>query len=150
MLLHVFVSDDQAVVKKNTGMEGIKIIGTRELSEYSFVRSLYKKYAHINMDHFRWSMKPVLASYLLRNGYEKVVYTDCDMFFVNNYDFLLNELNDWAVLLTPHWKNTDPLIDKESFLSNFTSGIFSAGFFAANPEGLPALDWWAHACHFMM
>ena len=150
MTLHVFISDNGQDVKKGAGIEGIHITEANELSEYSFVKSLHKKYAHINMDLFRWSMKPVLASYLLRSGFDKVLYMDCDMFFVNNYNFLLEELDLFGMLLTPHWNNTDPLVDKNSFLSNFTSGIFSAGFFASSRQGLPALDWWANACHFMM
>ncbi|MCW3116776.1 MAG: glycosyltransferase, partial [Chitinophagaceae bacterium] len=46
--------------------------------------------------------------------------------------------------------NTNPLENRDSFLSNFTSGVFSAGFFGVNKKGLPALTWWANACHFMM
>ncbi|MEJ0106261.1 MAG: hypothetical protein WDO19_28550 [Bacteroidota bacterium] len=148
--LQVLVSDNKPITTLFSGDEGLTIITTAELSEYPLVDSLYKKYAHINFDDFRWSMKPVFASYLLRSGYNKIIYLDCDMFFVNDYNFLLDELDNYQVLLTPHWKNTNPLVDKKSFFSNFTHGIFPAGFFAANKKALAALDWWANACHFMM
>jgi hypothetical protein len=95
-------------------------------------------------------MKPIFACWLLENGYDKLLYTDCDMFFVNNYHFLFTELDHHDILLTPHWKNTNPLVNEDSFLSLFTSGIFSAGFFGAGKAGLPALQWWANACHFKM
>jgi hypothetical protein len=72
------------------------------------------------------------------------------MFFFNDYRFLFSELDNASVLLTPNWINSDPSVDKESFFSLFTSGFFSAGFIAANKQALPALTWWANACHFMM
>ena len=147
--LHVLVADNKPIANDPV-IDGLKIITTENLSAYPLVNSLYKKYAHINLDNFRWSMKPVFASYLLRSGYDKIIYVDCDMFFVNDYNFLLDELDNYDILLTPHWNNRNPLINETSFLSNFTSGIFSAGFFGANKKGLNALDWWANACHFMM
>jgi hypothetical protein len=147
--LHVLIADDKAVAEKQKH-EGLILLNGKDISAYRMVHSLYRKYAHENMDYFRWSLKPVFISYLLEHGYEKVLYVDADMFFVNDYNFLFNELDSAAVLLTPHWKTDDPLIDKESFLTLFTSGIFTAGFIGANQEGLPAMAWWAEACHFMM
>src|ERR1700712_1683277 len=88
--LHVFISDNKPVANEQV-IDGLKIITTEDISAYPLVNSLYKKYAHINIDNFRWSMKPVFASYLLRSGYDKIIYMDCDMFFVNDYNFLLDE-----------------------------------------------------------
>ncbi len=82
------------------------------------------------MDDFRWSMKPVFISYLLDQGAEKVLYLDCDMFLFQDPSFLFKKLDTADILLTPHWKIDDPLVDKASFLSLFTSGIFTAGFVA--------------------
>jgi hypothetical protein len=148
--LHVLVADNETPPGIAADFRKIKIITIADLEGFSLVKDLYNKYAHINIDNFRWSMKPVFASWLLENGCDKLIYADCDMFFVNDYKFLFDELDSHAFILTPHWHNTDPLFNKESFLSNFTSGIFSAGFFGATKDGLPALTWWANACHFMM
>lgn len=147
--LYVLISDEKKNVHQRE-TEGMKLISVDLLSNYPLVDELYKKYAHINFDNFRWSLKPVFASYLLRTGLDKVIYLDCDMFFVNDFGFLFKELDKYDILLTPHWNNTNPSLNKNGFLSNFTSGLFSAGFFGANRKGLPALDWWANACHFMM
>jgi hypothetical protein len=147
--LQVLIADDKSL-HENINADKIKIRTVKELVGFPLVNELYKKYAHINIDNFRWSMKPVFASWLLTNGFSKILYLDCDMFFVNDYNFLFEDLEDNALLLTPHWKNMDPLIDEGSFLSLFTSGIFSAGFFGANQQGLHILKWWANACHFKM
>lgn len=148
--LQVLIADNKPVTNIPGNFPKLKIRAINELDNFPLVRELYKKYAHINIDNFRWSMKPVFASWLLENGYDKLIYLDCDMFFVNDHQFLFDELDSHGFILTPHWNNTDPLFHKESFLSNFTSGIFSAGFFGATKKGLPALHWWANACHFMM
>lgn len=148
--LQVLVSDNKPIPENMPHPDGIKLIPVSSLAGYSLVNDLHKKYAHTDMDSFRWSLKPVFISYLLENGFEKVLYADCDMFFFSDYHFLLAELDNHSVLLTPNWMNSDPLTDKDSFFSLFTSGLFSAGFIGANIQALPALKWWAEACHFMM
>lgn len=148
--LQVLVADNKPVHQTGPIPEGIVLTTASDLSGYPLVNELYNKYAFADIDSFRWSLKPVFVSYLLEQKFNKVLYLDCDMYFFNDYEFLFSELNDASILLTPNWINSDPLIDKESFFSLFTSGFYSAGFFGANRSGLPALQWWARACHFMM
>ncbi len=145
--LHVLVADDHPVAQVPTGM---RIFSPEALMEYPLVREVHRKYAHINIDNFRWSMKPLFTAWFLENGYSRIIYADCDMFFVNDYRFLFEELANCGLWLVPHWKTLDPLEDKQAFLSLFTSGIYLAGLFGASTHGLPALKWWAQACHFMM
>jgi hypothetical protein len=148
--LYVLIADNNPLPAEANPPAGITIINASQLSGYSLVDSLYRKYAHIRMDFFRWSLKPVFISYLLENGAEKLLYTDCDMFFFNDYHFLFSELDSSSVLLTPLWRNADPLVGKDSFLALFSSGIFTGGFIGASQQALPAMKWWAEACHFMM
>lgn len=148
--LQILVSDNQPVPSSFKRLAGISLIPVNNLSGYPLVNDLYTKYAHTDPDFFRWSLKPVFINYLLEQSFEKVLYIDCDMFFFNDYRFLFAELDNSSILLTPHWRNSDPLVDKDSFLALFTSGIFSAGFIGANKKAVPALRWWANACHFMM
>jgi len=150
ILLHVLVADNKPLPAGATIPAGMKIMTAQKLSGYSLVDSLYKKYAHIEMDFFRWSLKPVFISYLLEHGFERLLYTDCDMFFFNDYAFLFSELDSSSVLLTPYCLNADPLVNRNSFLALFSSGIFTAGFIGANQKALPAMKWWSEACHFQM
>jgi hypothetical protein len=148
--LQVLVADNKPVTSISPVPTGINLITASKLSGYSMVDELFKKYAVNDIDSFRWSLKPVFISYLLEQNFEKVLYLDCDMYFFSDYGFLLSDLDSGSLLLTPNWINSDPLVDKDSFFSLFTSGFFSAGFIGANKGGLPALKWWAAACHFMM
>ena len=148
--LYVFITGDAPPPVVPAQYPGIRLLLAPNLSEYPLVESLYRKYAHIDMNFFRWSLKPVLISYLLEKKAQKVLYVDCDMYFVNDYRFLFSELDQASVLLTPHWMNADPLTDSNSFFALFRSGIFTAGFVGASQASLAAMKWWAAACHFMM
>ena len=148
--LYALIADNKPVPEISRDYPNIKLLPVSDLGGFPLVSKLYHKYAHINLDFFRWSLKPLLISFLLEKGIEKVLYTDCDMFFVNDYQFLFDELDQSQVLLTPHWKNIDPLEDSVSFFFVFRSGIFTAGFVGANRQALPAMKWWAEACHFLM
>ena len=149
VLLNILIADTKEI-NPQINSEGIKLSSIKQLVNHSLVKELYEKYAHINLDYFRWSLKSVFTNYLLQSGYDKIIYVDCDMFFVNNYNFLFDHLDNDDILLIPNWNNTNPLDNQSAFLSNFTSGMFSAGFFGVNKNALAAMDWWANACHFMM
>ncbi len=113
-------------------------------------KGIYKKYAHTNPDHFRWALKPVFISYLLQNGFDKVIFTDPDIFFVNNFSFLFDELDTNNILLTPHWANLNPVENEGSLLDLLRGGLFNAGFIGANKKGKEAINWWAEMCHYKM
>lgn len=129
-------------------LEGITFHSISEAIDSAIGKDVVKKYAHTNPDHFRWALKPVFISYLLQNGFNKVIYVDPDIYFVNNFDFLFEQLDQSNILLTPHWSNTDPVINESGLFHVLQDGLFNAGFIGANKKGLDALIWWAEVCHF--
>lgn len=147
--LYVLVVDVEGLSRVNVP-EGIHLVFLHDLKEFELVGQLYDKYAHINYDHFRWSLKPVFIAYVLQHYCEKVLYVDSDIYFFNDYSFLFDELDHHSVLLTPHWYTPWPLKNQEAFIQLLTTGIFNAGFIGCRREGLPAMRWWAEACHFRM
>lgn len=148
--LQVLIVDGNIAGNELTCYHGITVFTTEQLMNFHVAASLYKKYAHTSVNNFRWSMKPVFMLYLLEHGYDKVLFTDCDIFFYNDFQFLFDELDTSSILLTPHWRTSDPLEDEPAFLSLFRDGLYNAGFVGSNKKGMPALDWWAQACHYRM
>ncbi len=110
-------------------------------------KGIYKKYAHTNQN-FRSALKPVFISYLLQNGFDKVIYADGDLYFVNNFAFLFDELDSNNILLTPHWANLNPLENEGSLKDVMRGGLYNAGFIGVNKNGAEAINWWAEMCHF--
>lgn len=148
--LQILVTDNNSISNKAIGNAGVKIIELDKIKNYSLVSTLENKYAHVDMDFLRWSLKPVFMSYLLENGFDKVIFADCDLFFFNDYNFLFDELDDFSILLTPGWLNSNPFTDEHSFECLLTSGLFNAGLIGANKFSLHILAWWANACLFRM
>lgn len=111
-------------------------------------KEIFKKYAYTNLDRFRWALKPIFIDYLLKKGFNKVIYADHDLFFVNNYEFLFKYLEEDDILLTPHWANINPLQNEKSLLDVLQGGMYNAGFIGVNKKAEKALNWWAEVCHY--
>jgi hypothetical protein len=134
------------VAQKN--FENISFYDPISIQENEVSASIYSKYHDTNMDVFRWSNKPVFINFLLSQGYDKVIYVDSDIFFYSDYTFIFNDLDKYSVILSPHWRASDPYRDPVNFEKNFTEGIYNGGFIAVSKEGRSAMDWWAKACEY--
>lgn len=142
--LHVFISDSDE--KINSLDPGLKFYTYNDLKSNQTCRDLYSKYANSYHDAFRWSMKPVFMRYLLNEGAKKVLYVDSDIHFYSDYNFLFDYLDNNNILLTPHWRTSDPVKDQSNFKLLLTSGLYNAGFVGVNQNAIPALTWWAEVC----
>ena len=140
------------VVDKNnfTSTDGLTIYSFDTISNSPIALQIEKKYAPTNADHFRWALKPVFISYLLQNGFDKVIFADPDLYFVNNFNFLFDELDSNNILLTPHWANINPLEKESGLIDVLSGGLYNAGFVGANKKGAEAINWWAAMCHYKM
>lgn len=100
-------------------------------------------------DALRWSLKPVLLRHLLTDrGYDQAIFLDTDICFFADPAFLFDALTGGAMLLSPHWRCSDPESDAFNFALNFRDGIYNGGFIGAARDGIPALEWLAKACLF--
>jgi len=150
-VLHVFLSDVPSdCVETIEHSPGIRLYGIEDLCRDDVGRKIFEKYHAESMDNFRWSMKPVFLKYLLEHaGCEKLIYVDNDIYFFNEYAFLFDELDVSDVLLTPHWRASDPHEDPVNFFTLYTSGIYNGGFVGVNKNALKVLEWWAGACLYV-
>lgn len=104
---------------------------------------LKKKYTN---DKLRWSLKPVYTKHLIEQGYERVIYVDNDIFFYSSPDFLFEKLKTSDFLLTPHFYKESPRKEQNWLEANYRVGLYNAGFFGANKNSIPILNWWAECC----
>ena len=126
-------------VKKNTDV----IVHNIHDINAPMVRRMIARYENVNKDALRWSLKPSLMHYLIPN-YNKVLYCDSDLFFVNNFEFLFDLLNDNKIILTPHWRKYPNGNDT----ALFADGVYNAGFFGCSKGCEKAMQWWDECCHF--
>ena len=136
---------DQFDISKVPGL----ILSTlHNFEENDEVQLLARRYSP-SSDAFRWSIKPQIMLYL-HNFLEaqKVIFLDNDIWFCNPFDFIWDQLENSSILLSPHWRVSDPTIDAPWFETNFRDGIFNGGFVGTNFKNLNPLKWWARACAY--
>jgi len=126
----------------------VKIVYTSTLYKDKYTKRIQDKYQNDNLDCFRWSMKPVLLKYLLEIGYDQAFYLDSDIYFYNSFSFLIEELENNSILLSPHWRSPNPYVDQRNFHALLTQGLFNGGFVGASKKAVPALEWWAKVCTY--
>ena len=146
--LLVLTVDDADKLPDTTKYPGISFISSKDICFEKNAVSIFTKYVGNDSDALRWALKPILISYLLKKGYSKVIYTDCDIFFFNNYNFLFDELDKYGIILTPGHTTRNPAEHENEFLSRFQYGQFNAGFIGSSIKSLPALNWWAECCAY--
>ncbi len=151
VVLNVFISDAAcAGADRITSSHGIRLYGTDDLCMNGTGRKILEKYRAVSMDAFRWAMKPVFLQHLLERGHaEALIYVDNDIHFFNDYSFLFDELETHDIILTPHWRSSDPQADSTNFFTLYTSGLYNGGFVGVTRDALPALAWWASACLYV-
>lgn len=139
------IDSDETMPQDNHGTHFYRL---KDVANEELAKQIIKKYKR-HSDKLRWSLKPVFLKYLLKKkNYNKVIYADNDIFFINGFSFLYDEINPGGMLLCPHWRCTSPQTDKNWFIVNFTDGFYNAGFVGAGNGAADALDWWAQACLF--
>lgn len=141
---------DQRVNFRNLeqNFPSIKIFYPEDIGNNEYSERITKKYQVYDMDCFRWSMKSVFIKYLLEMGNDQVFFLDPDLYFYNSFDFLSQELEGNSLLLTPHWRASNPYEDPSNFAILQTSGLFNAGFVGVSQAGIPAMEWWASVCAY--
>jgi hypothetical protein len=144
--LHVFVSNGNTV--PNDLPKNVHCYFKNELCAGGLGQKIHERYYDQYIDGFRWSMKSVLMLHLFGKGYQKVIWADCDLFFVNDYFFLIDELTNSRLLLTPHWRNRYPEQALGNFQMGLREGLFNAGFVGANSQAAEILEWWGKMCLF--
>ncbi len=146
--LHVLCIDHthDDVLQKFAKPAGVTFHQLDELELNETGMSIVGKYQHAP-DVLRWCLKSVWLEHLLRNGIaDHAIFIDPDIYFYQNPDFLFGELKSNAILISPHWRSTDPTKDAVNFELNFCDGIYNGGFLGATMAGLPALQWLTSAC----
>lgn len=144
--LHVFVSDSNT--EPNQLPDQVYCYFKADLCVEGPGREIDDRYATTYADGFRWSMKSILMKYLLERGYQQIIWADCDLFFVSDYSFLIDDLRAYRFLLTPHRRNRYPEQALGNFQMGLREGLFNAGFVGANQQAIEILDWWGKLCLF--
>lgn len=143
-MLHVLVVDSE----DDFEFKDCRFYKLGDVKHESNAAEIIPKY-RTDKNRLRWSLKPVLMKYLLeKQGLDKIIYLDNDLFFYSDYNFLFQLLDKYSFLLTPHYYKYSPRRDQNWFEANFRVGLFNAGFVGASQKGISTLQWWAECCAY--
>jgi hypothetical protein len=85
---------------------------------------------------------------LKQPGCSKLVYFDPDIAVVNSMDDVIDLLDTYSIVLTPHQTDPEPRSDRmaiqDNEIASLNYGVFNLGFVAIsnNPEGRRFAQWW--------
>lgn len=135
--------DDKATIDLG-GRTGVSVSTLAEMRQSDLGNGIAIKYAE-QSDELRWSLKPVLMMHLLQQ-YPRVIYGDCDLHFFHDPNWLWNELDRSAIILSPHWRSSVATVDRANFDLLYVGGLYNGGFVGASRSGVDALNAWGHNC----
>lgn len=93
------------------------------------------------------NVKPTALKLLLKNN-DAVIYLDPDIYVVNNFEIIFENLQNHSIIITPH--TSTPILDfnkpDDSDLLRF--GAYNLGFIAISncEESFNFLTWWSDRC----
>lgn len=98
-----------------------------------------------DLTEFCTAIKPKSITYLLNQGYSKVIYLDPDIYFFSSLAPIFNNLNRYDIILTPHITSMAELGSSDAPENVWLScGVFNLGFIAISDsaKSRKMLEWW--------
>lgn len=127
---------------KTDGVEDVEGVVTLDKSWIpDWVNMAYK----YDVIEFNTSIKPFCFGKLFKEGYEKVIYLDPDIYVTRPLDFIYKCLNDKSIVLTPHYCDIEEHFDGAVSEETFNKvGIYNLGFCALKNDkvGQEIANWW--------
>ena len=120
-----------------------QVVYARELPFQRFHNWLFKH----DIVEASTAVKGEMLRHVLSQGADKVIYLDPDIAVFNGLHEILERLDDYSVILTPHQvcPNESEGLIRDNEMTSLKYGIYNLGFVAvANSEaGRRFSDWWA-------
>ncbi|MEN8134160.1 MAG: hypothetical protein ABFS18_01310 [Thermodesulfobacteriota bacterium] len=139
--LHIYIVDrkvDVDLPESCAEFIWIEDVGFTDLYELAF------KY---DITEFSTSLKPGLTLKLLEK-YQKVIFLDPDTCLYHSVAPILNDLDEHAIVLTPHYTIPHSNNSPDSDIGMLRFGSFNLGFYAVrnSEQAIYFLNWWGDRC----
>ena len=108
---------------------GLNIVPVEDL-QIPFFKEMNQRYQQVLLV---WAMKSYFGQYFFDTfpAIDKIVYLDGDMMVYHPMTDLFQQLEDYEIVITPHFTKTTPTSKEEYIEFHLTTGgAFNAGFFA--------------------
>lgn len=137
---HIFVADESELPAPSDSPIHVSR-HTLDYEETEWTDMAFK----YNLTEFCTAIKPACFQYLFRQGYQRVVFIDPDIYAFSSFAPLFQRLEQYDMLLTPHIVGLHTVYQGQQPEWTFnTSGVFNLGFcgMADTPLIRHFLEWW--------
>lgn len=136
-LLIVDRKDEEIII------EGVNVMWAEDLGVADFEKIAFK----YNILELNTNVKPTLLLKLLQS-HEKAIYLDPDILVCAPLDEIYNELQNAAIVLTPHVLTLNPADNPANEINFLNSGSYNLGFIGVSnaEQGIQFLTWWQERC----
>jgi hypothetical protein len=126
---------------RELGLPEEEVILARNLVEIMGISDSIRK--DYDIIEFATALKPALLIYLLRLGYNSVIFLDPDIRVYSSLELAFNIAEEFGVAVTPHRLTpTDSSIDTNYEVRFLKYGIHNLGFVAVGKKGVKCIEWW--------
>lgn len=91
------------------------------------------------------AVKPYYIDYFFKNGFDKVIYLDPDILVFNKLQVILDLLDRYEAVVTPHFNTPLPIDGKNpQDRDMLVTGVYNLGFLGIkkSDETIRFIDWW--------
>lgn len=144
ILMDLFRSNQEVEIFRELVNKGVKIISASSVRNgipYFYAESMFFKYDILEMNT---AIKPFFLEYFCNMGFKNIMYIDPDIYFTGSMENLLNKLNDYDIILTPHTVMPYPDSYNPDDLAILRAGSYNLGFIAIRNtnNSLRMCRWW--------
>jgi len=138
----VFLIDDpEHTLEVNLQQHGFQAIYPEHLRVPNYRKFVFQ----YDVTEASTGVKPFVIQYLLETGAEKVIYLDPDILCFRRFDEVLEALDEYCIVLTPHICVPVPDGTFPDERSHLRTGVFNLGFIALRKTESAErfAEWWA-------
>lgn len=144
ILMDMFRNQEEMEIFRSLIEKGVNIlsaVSVRNGMPYFYEEAMLLKYDILEMNT---AIKPFFLEYFCNQGYEKIMYIDPDIYFTGSMNTLLNKLNKYDIILTPHAITPYPDAHNPDDLAILRAGAYNLGFIAIRntSNSLRMCRWW--------
>lgn len=132
-------------------IDGVEDVDGIVALDKSWIPDWVKMAFKYDVIEFNTSIKPFCFGKLFKEGYEKVIYLDPDIYVTRPLDYIYECLNNKSVVLTPHYCDIEEHFDGAVSEETFNKvGIYNLGFCALKNDkvGQEIAKWWQNRLQY--
>lgn len=139
-----FDDNSYEIIRSNFDDPSIRTLRTKDIPSLN-------KIINRPIAQLAYGSKPFLLDHVIKHeGMDKVIYIDSDTWFISDFSFIFDYLDDNNILLIPAVPDVKDSIKNWELVTRNAqkTGYYNAGFIGCNTNAKEFIDWWLDRCTY--